>query len=566
MARTSVTIQSCPPSAVAGSTVIIVCRIANIEPYDPEGSLVKTVYPVFYWTGSFPALTWGRNPNSAVLSEADSYVDFTITFTMPNVTFQFGIGVYADEVYDADSGFLTISLGTVAQPNTPYGLQVTGDTPISITLWWGHTTPPAIQGLILQRAKDENFTVEKTVYPWGYVQPNVNGMYTFVDNTVQPDTLYWYKVLAYNEVDSPWTAPIFFKTDPDPSVPPPKPTVFYYTVSEPNLIVLKWEQPSTPAISGFVLWRARDESFTNEKVVFPFLPANQFQYRDKTVLPGTHYHYAIAAVNSVSVYSDWNIIPADTEPVYTILHKRVGDLITARITFNAVATGTMLAQRVLIGIALITKAWYNATKGVEVPPRVKKYIKSIRLVDFDTTNVLRYADLTGWMPTGFNAGQKVDVLVFAQQENTVLDNRSPFEKYKTITLKTDLFEVAGDNTGLAPFTGYPRGMTQSGFLSYCRAIPVTLALTDDDLNQAYYAYLEYGKLQGDVTGDGNINTFDINAVTLIMAGQPRPDGLWWTEAQKEAADVNLDGLINDADKTAINTIITTGTLYPEEVE
>jgi hypothetical protein len=181
---------------------------------------------------------------------------------------------------------------------TPGWFEATNITASSVQLYWGWWPYSPyishVDGYKLWRSLDpHNFPVEPIEY-FGY------GQYMFYDANLTPNTHYYYKFVAYNNIsgDSP---PLYDEARTLNT--PIAPAFLEVTATSTNSLFLSWENVENE--DGYRIWRSLI-AYEFPTTTIAELPANTTNYLDTGLLPNTYYHYKLTAFNR------WG----ESEPVY----------------------------------------------------------------------------------------------------------------------------------------------------------------------------------------------------------------------------------------------------------
>lgn len=136
---------------------------------------------------------------------------------------------------------------------------------------------------------------------------------TYTDNSLQPQTSYYYKLLAYNQFGSSGYSSVFKVTTTLLDIPAP-PTQFACTAQTTTTINLIWKDNSTRE-KGFILYRSASE--TGSYAEISTNEANETSCIDNSLQPGISYFYKLRAFNDDG-YSDYT-------PVLMVTTKHTSD-------------------------------------------------------------------------------------------------------------------------------------------------------------------------------------------------------------------------------------------------
>lgn len=220
-------------------------------------------------------------------------------------TYQYPAPAVGFPTMQADSNWSnTAMLGLIAKPNAPSNLRVTSVGVGRVSLAWNSNSNNA-DGYILQRATDALFTANVV----NFNLPKTPTTYT--DNSVTGNTVYYYRVLAFNGGgNSAWsnTVNVFV-----PAIQAP--TNLVVTGLTRTSVTLTWTDNSV-AETGFIIQRAANSAFTDTVVTFTVGPnaGNTATFTNTGLTPNTRYYYRVQAT-SLAGNSLWsNFVSARTLP------------------------------------------------------------------------------------------------------------------------------------------------------------------------------------------------------------------------------------------------------------
>ena len=147
------------------------------------------------------------------------------------------------------------------------------------------------------------------------VDGTIEGVDSWTDATVDPETTYQYRIRAKGAEFSAWSAYVFSgaKERPDLSAPS---NLQVARAADNASVAVSWSAPEGE-FDNYTLQRqelvvAQGSSFFANTVTFPstsgtWLPSSSTSYTDSSILPGRIYEYRVAVVKDdvVGDYSDW---------------------------------------------------------------------------------------------------------------------------------------------------------------------------------------------------------------------------------------------------------------------
>jgi formylglycine-generating enzyme required for sulfatase activity len=306
-----------------------------------------------------------RSGDFGAFSRIDSVEADTTTYIdeglQPGSLYQYRICAYnqgGESAYSNISGAETFEL----LPVPPENLEATAQSAFSISLNWEDKSN-----------NEDGFYIERSLsLPGPYTQihtTNPNVQY-YLDTSVQPETIYYYQVCAYNSAgQSNYTTPDSAQTLSADPAPPQNLTVIGVTS---NSVSLEWDDMSTNE-DGFIIERkiASADSFS----AIHTNPANNNTYTDNQVYQLTDYQYRVKAYNIWGESGYSNVVNAST-PQYS--------------PFEMVS--------VPAGIFTMGNEPYGY--GNEYHPGNPVYVESFEIMKYEVTNE-QYANFLNEM---FNAG------------------------------------------------------------------------------------------------------------------------------------------------------------------
>jgi len=196
------------------------------------------------------------------------------------------------------------SIAIAVPPRAPSNLVATVRGRRATLTWTDNSLSET--GFLIQRAEDASFTIGLTTFTVG---PNVA---TYTDTTILPNTNYYYRVFAINEVGDTTAYP-------DPAIGFPHLTVssaFSNVVGPPagtttllsltqaaqkgSPVVVTWSYTPSGDQTGFTIQRATNAAFTQEVTNFK-VAGNVASFSDGSTKPGITYYYRVVATNSLGI-------------------------------------------------------------------------------------------------------------------------------------------------------------------------------------------------------------------------------------------------------------------------
>ncbi len=225
--------------------------------------------------------------------------DVTLVTTVASGSYRLVVGshgAYGDVGQYTISGII-VPPGSVVTPPTDLGIDIVSPTEADLT--W------------LDNADDETgYMVEYSLD--GLLWTPLAGLDAdateFAAAGLQPGTLYYYHVVALNDVAAPAYSNVVFAETPPPI--PAAPTDLVATPVAFDQINLAWSDNADNE-AGYILERSDDGASWS---LVAYLPADSAAYRDGDLTESTVYSYRVVAVNGVSVSALSNVASAETLP------------------------------------------------------------------------------------------------------------------------------------------------------------------------------------------------------------------------------------------------------------
>ena len=228
-----------------------------------------------------------------------------------------------------DTTTLTLKMGTgkrpdniltFGTPSTPDNVDVSRSSDYTeVTLTWRLYDP--VSTYEIQRLEATTVTVgDATRIEYGNseifeVDGTIEGVDSWTDATVDPETTYQYRIRAKGAAFSAWSAYVFSgaKERPDLSAPS---NLQVARAADNASVAVSWSAPEGE-FDNYTLQRqelvvAQGSSFFANTVTFPstsgtWLPSSSTSYTDSSILPGRIYEYRVAVVKDdvVGDYTEW---------------------------------------------------------------------------------------------------------------------------------------------------------------------------------------------------------------------------------------------------------------------
>jgi outer membrane protein assembly factor BamB len=239
----------------------------------------------------------------------------TNTFLMANGVYPFNVSKLYGYAPTPSSGYVTVNgadvnvsivfVPTWKLPSAPKNLKATGSVG-SIVLHWeppeDSGTPPDFNGSGI-----EAYCIYRSTTSDSEQYYDMVGGTTFVytDSSVNPNTLYFYKVTAVNPVgqsgfsNEAGAIAIFYTV--------PSPPLNLTAVTQGSSIYIEWEPPASnggTGITGYILYRGASP---DSIVLYVTLPGNVTYYEDTNFAPSQVYYYKLTATNNVGQSNPSNL-------------------------------------------------------------------------------------------------------------------------------------------------------------------------------------------------------------------------------------------------------------------
>ncbi|MCP4137737.1 MAG: hypothetical protein GY754_42630 [bacterium] len=285
----------------------------DVVPADPAGltaSAVSASEITISWndnSGNESGFRIERSPDGSAFTEittvaanVTSYADTGLT---PDSAYFYRVRAYNDIGNSAYSNTANAATPDVA-PDAPAGLTALAVSASAITISWTDNSNNE-SGFRVERSLDGSSFSEITT-----TAANVS---TYADTGLTPDTAYFYRVRAYNDIDNSAYSNTANAATPD--VVPADPAGLTALAVSASEITISWTDNAGNE-SGFSVERSPDGSAFTEVTT---VAANVTSYADSGLTPHTAYFYRVRAYNAIgnSAYSNTantttpDVVPAD---------------------------------------------------------------------------------------------------------------------------------------------------------------------------------------------------------------------------------------------------------------
>ena len=225
-----------------------------------------------------------------------SYGDYDYTLS-PDKTYY--VYMKSRNVLGGHSGFsnlVTVSQTITAPPDSVINSRATSITSYAVTLAWDANTEPDLEKYKVERSHGFNVTSFDTT-----------GL-SFVDTTVDQNTIYTYRVLAVNlsGIESSTAVPIPIHTPKD-LTPPVNPVSFYVFLGDQMVQMIWGASPSHLLSSYRIEVQSLDEDYdptTDDPIVATITDLTKSSTSIESLVNGTSYKVTIYAVSTNGVLSD----------------------------------------------------------------------------------------------------------------------------------------------------------------------------------------------------------------------------------------------------------------------
>ena len=310
----SATISASIDTAVSSSTGVAIPAAAPAAPASGDASVTVTALPnsinltatvvsstkvTLSWTSTASesgyyvlrstngGSTWSKlaTLSATSTSYADTHVSAGYTYS------------YKVQGYNSVGSTFSNQAGVTMAPKAPGSLAVKQTTSNSIKIAWADVTGES--GFIIERSRDGT--------NWSQVSTVGAKVLYYVDSGLNPSTLYYYRVRAFNAGGTSSASSAVKSTTA--SAPPVAPSGLIAVAISSAQVNLSWADNSTNE-SGFRIFRSTDGGQTWTQVVQ--LGSNVTAYADTSVTSGVSYAYRVVAYSSIGVSADSNWVQVGT--------------------------------------------------------------------------------------------------------------------------------------------------------------------------------------------------------------------------------------------------------------
>lgn len=273
--------------------------------------------------------TWGqetgfviwRDPEAAFTDPADkidtvdtndtSYIDTGLT---RNTTYYYQIKSFSDTLGSRGWAPDTATITTCdTAPNPPQNLVITSTTDTKVDLQWD-TDSTNESGFEIQRSSPDTGS-------WSTVGTAAAGDTTFIDSTANPNTHYYYRVMAFNtggacNCDTLYSASSNEADTTTPDTAPQAPSNLTAVIDcSDSTVDLTWQDNSNGTWGnelGFAIERSAGDSTSFAPLAM--VNANDTDYQDSGLVSDTTYYYQVKAYNASGTSAASNITSVQTPP------------------------------------------------------------------------------------------------------------------------------------------------------------------------------------------------------------------------------------------------------------
>jgi prepilin-type N-terminal cleavage/methylation domain-containing protein len=206
----------------------------------------------------------------------------------------------------------------ITPPAKPNGLIATATGPSSINLNWNDNTEDDIEGYKIYRSTTGGFT------PAGdnFVIKITNSEYTDIGPGLEPDTTYYYKVIAVDTSgnESEPSEEANATTGAPDTTPPAAPKDLTATAAGSDKIALNWSNNIETDLAYYEVYRSKTSGFTPGSDNF-VIQVTASEYTDTGLTPSTKYYYRVKAVDTSGNKSQSSVeVNATTLREYTLIN------------------------------------------------------------------------------------------------------------------------------------------------------------------------------------------------------------------------------------------------------
>jgi fibronectin type 3 domain-containing protein len=199
-----------------------------------------------------------------------------------------------------------VNVDSASLPETPENLQASDVGAMSLTITWLDRSDNE-SGFEIDRSLNDDFTEADTF------NADVNET-RFEDDQLTPETLYYYRVRAVNQVGaSSWCQPLTVETTPVPATPPDAPSDLKAEAVSANRIEVTWTDNSDDEDGFTLMGSINGTTFETLHTT----DGNVQTFTHDGLSPRTTYYYKVSAFNTAGASDETPVAEARThqEPV-----------------------------------------------------------------------------------------------------------------------------------------------------------------------------------------------------------------------------------------------------------